>query len=186
LSGRGTLFLIVGPSGAGKDSLIAAARKRLEGGGRFVFPKRVITRRERDPSEDHIFEDAADFEAHERAGAFALCWRAHGLAYGIPAAIEQDLARGLHAVANVSRAAVEEARRRFAPTRVIAVTAPREVLAARLKARGREGGAAISERVDRAVAVAADTVVVNDGPLERAVEAFLRALSEVESSPKAP
>ncbi|MCE9521599.1 MAG: hypothetical protein K8S25_04115 [Alphaproteobacteria bacterium] len=88
---RGTLFLIVGPSGAGKDSLIAAARHVLEPVGTHVFPLRTITRPPGDSSEPHIFEDVDAFDAHERAGHFALSWRAHNLSYGVPASIAADL-----------------------------------------------------------------------------------------------
>ncbi len=183
---RGTLFLVVGPSGAGKDSLIAGARAKLHLSGRYLFPKRVITRREKDPSEEHVFENAATFDRHERDGAFALSWRAHDLAYGIPFAIEDHLTRGMHVVVNVSRAVVEEARRRFAPVRVIEVTAPRAVLAARLKARGRESEPQVLDRVKRSVAVASDLKIVNDGTLAQAVDAFVAALSKVASSGPAP
>lgn len=171
---RGTLFLIVGPSGAGKDTLIAGARTRL--GASYVFPQRVITRGAEAGGEDHKAMDAATFDAEERAGAFALSWRAHDLAYGIPASIAQDLEQGRHVVVNVSRAVVDEARLRFAPTKVILVTAPVEVLRARLKTRGREDAAAIAERIGRAGEVTADAVIVNDGALEPAIAAFAAAL----------
>jgi phosphonate metabolism protein PhnN/1,5-bisphosphokinase (PRPP-forming) len=171
---RGTLFLVVGPSGSGKDTLIAAARERL--GPRYLFPRRAITRPKDAGGEDHVAEDVASFEACERAGNYALSWRAHGLAYGIPASITSDLARGKHVVVNVSRAVVEKARAEFAPVRVILVTAPPDVLSARLLARGREDKAAVAERLDRSATVEADAVVVNDGPLETAVTAFLAAL----------
>lgn len=171
---RGTLFLVVGPSGSGKDTLIAAAREQL--GPRYLFPRRAITRPKDAGGEDHVAEDTASFEACERAGNYALSWRAHGLAYGIPASIASDLARGKHVVVNVSRAVVGAARAQFAPVRVILVTAPPDVLRARLLARGREDKAAVAERLDRAATVEADAVVVNDGPLETAVAAFLAAL----------
>lgn len=172
---RGTLFLIVGPSGAGKDTLIAAALQRLP--QTFVAPRRVITRPiAHGGAEEHIAQDAATFEANERAGAFALTWRAHGVAYGIPATIADDLAAGRHVIANVSRATVPEARRRFRPSRVILVTASPDVLRARLTARGREDAAAIAERLERAPPVEADTIIVNDGPLEEAVDALVTAL----------
>jgi len=171
---HGTLFLIVGPSGAGKDTLIAAARAAL--GARFVFPRRVITRPASAGSEDHEAVDDASFAAREQADAFALAWRAHGLAYGIPASIMVELQAGKHVVANVSRAVVAEARARFQPTRVILVTAPAEVLRARLHARGREADAAVDARLERAVDVAADCVIVNDGAPETAVQSFLAAL----------
>lgn len=170
---RGTLFLIVGPSGAGKDTLIAAVRPLL--GDRYVFPRRMITR-EVGPGEVHDVESVASFEARERAGDFALAWRAHGLAYGVPTSIADALRSGHHVVVNVSRTVVAEARARYAPVCVVLVTAPPAVLAARLRARGREAGEAIAARVGRAHEVEADAVIINDGPLETALAAFLAAL----------
>lgn len=170
---RGTLFLIVGPSGAGKDTLIKAARPLL--GPRFLFPPRTITR-EAGPGEDHEPASLAAFEARERAGHFALSWRAHGLCYGITMSIAGALRDGDHVVVNVSRAVVTHARARFAPVRVILVTAPAEALRARLLARGREAAEDVAARLDRAAAVDADATIVNDGAPEPAVAAFVAAL----------
>ncbi len=169
---RGTLFLVVGPSGAGKDSLIAAARAVLS--ERFAFPRRVITRPS-NSSENHEAISDDEFARRDALGEFGLSWRAHGLQYSVPA-FEAVLAAGRHVVVNVSRDIVETARARFDPVRVIEVTAPAEVLAARLKTRGREDEAAIEERVARTRAVRADATVLNDGALEAAVAAFVRAL----------
>jgi phosphonate metabolism protein PhnN/1,5-bisphosphokinase (PRPP-forming) len=171
---HGTLFLIVGPSGAGKDTLMAAARAALD--ARFVFPRRVITRPADPDGEDHEVTDERSFAASERAGAFALSWRAHGLAYGIPASIVEQIATGRNVVANVSRTVVATARARFPRTHVVLVTAAPEVLRARLAARGRESGDAIDERLGRVQEVAADSVIVNDGAPETAVRALLTVL----------
>lgn len=171
---RGTLFLIVGPSGAGKDTLIAAARERLSDG--YAFPRRTITRPDTAGGEDHVAVDAAIFDAQERNGAFALSWRAHGIAYGVPIAIADDLARGTHVVVNVSRTVAADARIRFAPVRVLLVTASPAILQARLNARGREAASEIDERLGRAPAVEADAVVTNDGALEPAIAAFVTIL----------
>ena len=169
---RGTLFLVVGPSGAGKDSLIAAARGKLP--ERFAFPCRVITRAA-EVSESHEACMDDEFARREARGEFALSWQAHGMRYGVPA-FETALAAGRHVVVNVSRDVVEAARTRFNPIRVIEVTAPTDMLAARLKARGREDVIAIDERLSRVRAVRADATVVNDGALEASVAAFVRAL----------
>jgi ribose 1,5-bisphosphokinase len=171
---HGTLFLIVGPSGAGKDTLIAAARSSLD--DRFVFPRRVVTREAEPGGEDHVSVDLTSFEARERAGDFALSWRAHGLAYGIPASVVADLKRGRNVVANVSRAVVAAARGRFPSVRVILVTAPADVLRSRLEGRGREVRAAIDARLARAATVEADVTIVNDGAPDAAIRAFLAAL----------
>ena len=171
---RGTLFLIVGPSGSGKDTLINGVRDALA--RTHLFPRRAITRPREAGGEDYASETMADFETSERAGNFALSWRAHGLAYGIPVSIAANLARGRHVVVNVSRAAVEDARAKFSPVRVIEITAPHEVLAARLKARGRESATDIAERLTRQAEVKADAVVVNDGTVAAGVAALLAAL----------
>jgi phosphonate metabolism protein PhnN/1,5-bisphosphokinase (PRPP-forming) len=170
---RGTLFLIVGPSGAGKDALIAAARAKLA--GRFVFPKRVITRPVGDVSEDHfpIGDDA--FAARVAEGAFSLHWQAHGHRYGVPV-FDAALDAGRHVVVNVSREVVAEARAHFTPVRVIEVTAPTDLLTQRLRQRGREASPDIAARVSRQKPVVADATIVNDGALEAAVAAFLAAL----------
>ena len=172
---RGTLFLVVGPSGAGKDTLIAAARAQL--GSEFVFPRRVITRPGDAGGEDHMAETLAGFEARERTEDFALSWRAHGLAYGVPATIATDLAQGRHVVVNVSRSILPQALAKFAPAKVILVTANADVLEARLAARRRESADELVARLGRLVeALGEDAVIVNEGPVKDAIEAFVATL----------
>ncbi|WP_207482682.1 phosphonate metabolism protein/1,5-bisphosphokinase (PRPP-forming) PhnN [Arenibaculum pallidiluteum] len=177
---RGLLFLVVGPSGVGKDSLIDGARRRLAGDPRIVMPARVVTRPAGAGGEDHLAMSEAAFAAAEAQGAFCLSWRAHGLAYGIPASAAEALAAGRSVVANVSRAVIPEARRRLAPLRVVAVTAPAEILAARLHARAREDAAAIAARLARADAGAIDgpdvLVLRNAGSLEDGISRFTALL----------
>jgi len=174
--GRGTLVLVVGPSGAGKDSVIGYCRERLGADAPVVFPRRVVTRAE-GAFEDHDTLSQEDFAHAAEEGAFALHWRAHGLSYGIPASAAADLAAGACVVANVSRLAVEEARRLFSPLVVVLVSARREVLAERLRARGRESEEEIARRLDRAELgglTGPDVYPLdNSGDLSVAGEAFL-------------
>lgn len=173
---RRVLVLVVGPSGAGKDTLLGAARAALGQDPGFRFVRRVITRPADAGGEDHEAATEAEFMARD----LALRWDAHGLWYGIPADIAGDLAAGLTVIANVSRGVIADAAARF-PVRVIEVTAPAHILAARLAQRGREDEADIARRLARAVEVPAGTElrrVVNDGPLEDGIRHFLAALTE--------
>ncbi len=168
----GLLVLVAGPSGAGKDTVLAYARGHLAAYGHVVFPRRVVTRPP-GPGEDYESVTETEFAARR----FALSWAAHGLRYGIPEEIEADLAQGRIVIANVSRAVISEARERY-HCKVIEITAPAEVLARRLAARGRESEADIAARLAReATPLEADVTIVNDGTPEQAGALFLSKLS---------
>jgi len=173
---RGTLFLVVGPSGAGKDTLIAAAARARPD---LFVPRRVVTRSDTAGGEEIDSVDPREFEDMERAGAFALSWRAHGLAYGIPAELEGALSAGRDALVNVSRGVVDAARARFAPVRVIAITAEPGVLADRLAARGREDAGEIEARLVRSGLALPEgpdvTLIRNDAGLAAAEAALIAA-----------
>ncbi len=175
----GMLVAVVGPSGAGKDTLMAGARARLLGDARFVFTRRAITRPAEAGGEDHEALAESAFAARRDAGGFALWWEAHGLSYGIPRAIEAEMATGRVVIANLSRGVLAEAGRRYR-LRVLRITAPLPVLTARLLARGRENAADIEARLAREVKLpeGLDVVtVMNDGPVQAGVEDVLAALS---------
>lgn len=181
----GWLVTVVGPSGAGKDTLLSQARDALQGDARFVFARRAITRpaeaTEHAGAEDHEPMSEADFLAARQAGAFALHWQAHGLCYGIPAAIMDDLAAGRVVIANLSRAVLAEAHARFR-LKVINVTAPAAVLAARLAGRGRETQEEIVARLARSAPLppGVDVIeVLNDGTPEQGAARLLAALRAV-------
>ncbi|CAA7626437.1 phosphonate metabolism protein/1,5-bisphosphokinase (PRPP-forming) PhnN [Magnetospirillum sp. UT-4] len=177
------LILVVGPSGAGKDTLMDEARRRLADEPRIAFARRVVTREARPEAEDHDCLSPDQFDRAEAAGGFVLSWRAHGLAYGIPASVQELRRLGQAVVANVSRAVVDEARARLRPVGVVVVTAPPTVLAERLAARGRESADDVLLRLQRAAVPppeGADVrVVVNDGSVSEGVEAFLAALRDL-------
>ncbi len=172
------LVLVVGPSGAGKDTLMEAARARIGADPRLRFVRREITRPASAGGEDHIAVDAATFAARRDAGAYALHWEAHGLGYGIPGDIADDLGRGRAVVANVSRGVIAEAAARF-PAMVLEITASPAVLAARLAARGRETEADIAARLARTMALPASvpvTRVLNDRTVEEGAAEVAAAL----------
>lgn len=113
---RGTFFLIVGPSGAGKDSLIRGAEVALSDKENYVFARRVIVRKAERDREVH--EEVSPTEC-DKAKAFMLAWRVYDTDYGIPASYNDFLNAGHHVVANVSRGVVGEAVAHFRPACVI-------------------------------------------------------------------
>ena len=177
---RGTLFLVVGPSGAGKDTLLDAARARLAGDSRFFFPARTITRPTDAGNEAHNAVTDAEFSPLSAAGGFLLEWKAHNLSYGIPIAAAEALNAGRHTVVNVSRSVLDIARRRFQPVQIVSIVVPVQILRTRLAERGRELADDIEHRVMRAAAfnVAGPdvTIVQNDSTIDVALTRFLGAL----------
>ncbi|SPF77433.1 phosphonate metabolism protein/1,5-bisphosphokinase (PRPP-forming) PhnN [Pseudoprimorskyibacter insulae] len=143
----GRAFAIVGPSGAGKDTLLAGAVQSLPS---LHLVRRVITRPSNAGGEDFDGVTEAQFERMRVNGAFALHWAAHGLLYGIPASALDALEAGDTVIFNGSRAMLDHARQVFPGLTVIHVTAAPEVLARRLEARGRETAQDIRQRLERA------------------------------------
>lgn len=160
--GPGTLILVVGPSGAGKDTLLDLARVALAAEPRVLFARRLVTRPP-GAGEANGTLDEAGFAAGCAEGRFPLHWRAHGLAYALGPEVRSRLEAGDVVVANGSRAALPQARAGFARLRVVLVTAPAELRAARLASRGRESLDDIRERLARApqLDVAPDLVIEN-------------------------
>jgi ribose 1,5-bisphosphokinase len=185
MAAHGAIVAVVGPSGAGKDSVIDHARRQFAGDQRFRFARRYITRPEDGVNEDHRAVDHAAFSELAASGRLALHWQAHGLFYGIPADTLTELEAGRIVIVNGSRAALPAFRDVYGDAlRIVHVTAPKAVLAERLAARGRETAESVFKRLERSGdaddLAAADLTIVNDRALADAGDqfsAYLRALA---------
>jgi ribose 1,5-bisphosphokinase len=179
LIGPGRLVLVVGPSGAGKDTLIARARAACRGDATVVFPARVITR---PPSifEDNEFMPPSAFEQAAANGGFAIWWSAHGHMYGIPLAVDFDIEAGRTVVCNVSRTIIDVARQRYSSVTVVAITAPDEVLQSRLATRQRLSDGSIAQRIERSAEigrlVVVDIIIRNVGRPDGGIRRLIRAI----------
>uniref|UniRef100_UPI0035662BE6 phosphonate metabolism protein/1,5-bisphosphokinase (PRPP-forming) PhnN n=1 Tax=Pseudomonas sp. TaxID=306 RepID=UPI0035662BE6 len=129
MSGR--LIYLMGPSGSGKDSLLNAARERLAERGCQVA-RRIITRSAEAVGEDAIGVTPAEFDQLEAEGAFALSWRANGLAYGISRRIDEWLMAGQDVLVNGSRGYLRQARLRYPELMGVLLTVDHAVLSQRL------------------------------------------------------
>jgi ribose 1,5-bisphosphokinase len=174
--GPGRLVLVVGPSGAGKDTVLAHVRTALRGDARIVFPRRVITRAP-DGTEDHDSFSEAEFERAQADGAFAVWWGAHGNRYGIPVSVNADVRAGRTVVCNVSRGVVASLRQRYRVVTVALVTAPIDVLRQRLAGRSRSSDGDLAKRIERAESpdceLNPDLVITNVGAPTIAADTLL-------------
>ncbi|RNF34430.1 phosphonate metabolism protein/1,5-bisphosphokinase (PRPP-forming) PhnN [Paracoccus methylarcula] len=169
------IVAVVGPSGAGKDTLMRCAAERRPD---LRLVRRVITRPAESGGEDFDGVSSAEFERMRGEGRFALDWQAHGLSYGVP-----HVAGGGVWLVNLSRTVLPRAANVFPGLAVIHVSAASEVLAARLAGRGRESATQIDARIRREAGFHPGalpvTYIDNSGDLGEAAAAFVAALDEV-------
>jgi ribose 1,5-bisphosphokinase len=178
---HGTLIVVVGPSGAGKDSLIRFVMAHFAGHPEVHVVQRVITRASDAGGEDHRAVTMAEFAQARAAGGFAVDWEAHGLHYGIPASVQKQLAQGHLVIANGSRSVLDRFQQAFPSLLVVNITARPDVLARRLQARGRESMADIEARLKRGGSLAIPAcypclTIDNSGPLEEGGGKLIKAL----------
>lgn len=180
------LFYVIGPSGAGKDTLMLAARQALAG-QQVLFAHRYVTRALDAGGENYISLSEAEFALRQQEKLFWLVWQSHGLSYGVGQEVVSWLKQGLSVVVNGSRGYLPQAQAMAKQADVVLVPiwihCDTPVLAQRLAQRGRETAAEIEERLVRADAFPPPqgaVVIDNSGSLEKAVEQLLHCLRAVE------
>ncbi len=189
----GLLVYVVGPSGAGKDSLLEAARQHFAGGKTPTHytavhvARRYITRPAGAGHENHIALTPEEFSARSQQGDFVMEWHRHGLAYGIGREILPLLEHGGMVVMNGSRAYAPEALARIAPLFLVEVVVRPDVLRRRLELRGRENREAIEARLREAELPLPEGAyharIDNSGAVKTAQQAFINLLSNTPGSP---
>ncbi|MBD8877417.1 phosphonate metabolism protein/1,5-bisphosphokinase (PRPP-forming) PhnN [Labrenzia polysiphoniae] len=178
--GPGRLVLVVGPSGAGKDTLLDGLRARLKERADVQFARRAITREADAGSEDHDTLSQKEFDHLVETGNVALAWSAHDLGYVIPVRYDDAIRAGRTVIANGSRRALPSAFAKYQNVAVLLITAPIEVLAERLASRGRESREAIEKRLKLADLEIGETEHVirieNTGTVEDGVAEIFKQL----------
>ena len=177
----GAWIFVCGPSGAGKDSVIAWTQLHLASCKNIVFARRMVTRPAQ-PGSDHDPITEHDFLGLLEGGHLRWHWRAHGFGYGIAQAYAADVKAGRKVVVNASRAHVLM----LSPSpdlQVVHITSHPKELAARLLKRGRDSANAITDRLKRNTLyrdVKADCVIVNDTALASAGQRLADFLNDGE------
>ncbi|WP_457580471.1 phosphonate metabolism protein/1,5-bisphosphokinase (PRPP-forming) PhnN [Ensifer canadensis] len=187
---RGALVVVVGPSGAGKDSVMGFAARHFSNCADIHFVRRVITRPSDAGGEVHESVSASEFLDMEQAGAFAVSWDAHGLKYGIPEDVRRNVENGTTAIVNGSRSALPAFRAAFGGIAVAVITAEPTALAKRLAERGRESEEDVLRRLSRQVPDVTSgpdvTVIDNSGRLEIAGRRFVELVEQLRMTANHP
>ena len=172
---NGNLFVIVGASGVGKDTLLNGIKSKLEN---FYFVKRYITRTLDKTNEDYIPISNNDFQNKIKVGFFAITWKAHCSSYGIPKDIDDELKKGVDVIFNGSRLALGQIKENYPDAKIICITASKKTIERRLILRNRENKADIKKRLNREVIkLPSDTIYVkNESDLETGVKKLINAL----------
>ena len=167
---QGRLIAVVGPSGVGKDSVMAGIHTVMP---KIHLVRRVITRAPELGGENYDAVSVVQFDDMVTNGAFAVHWGAHGLLYGVPMTVKYQLNKGKDCLVNFSRKALVEAAAIFPKFVVLNITAEPETLARRLTTRARETHEEIAQRLAQAGKPLPEGLDVihlsNDGPLAETV-----------------
>lgn len=94
----GKLIWLMGPSGSGKDSLLAELRLREQ--TQLLVAHRYITRDASAGSENHIALSEQEFFTRAGQNLLALSWHANGLYYGVGVEIDLWLHAGFDVLVN--------------------------------------------------------------------------------------
>lgn len=178
----GTVFVIVGPSGSGKDTLINWLRAELQDRREIQFVRRIVTRPSDKGHEDHDTMELAQFLSAKEAGAFATTWQAHDLHYAIPASAKDHVDQGGLAILNGARRALGQLEAAFARLQIIHLDVDPAILAGRLTNRGRNSDTNLSARLaQQKLYFQAKTPIIhvtNDGPVEEAGRQIVKLIEQ--------
>lgn len=176
------LYVLAGPSGVGKGSVIGAVRRRHP----HVWVSVSVTTRAPRPGEtdgvEYHFVTSAEYERMVARGEFLEHAIYGGNGYGTPrAAVDAQLAKGEPALLEIDLQGARQVRHAMPEAHLVFLAPPSfEELARRLTGRGTEREDVIRRRLEiaRDEMAAVDefeTVIVNDD-VERAADALVALL----------
>lgn len=179
---KGVLFLVVGNSGSGKDSVISGVIERWDCEHPKLFvPQRFITRPAHE-SEDFVSVSSAEFTQLKKENKLAFYWHIYDLDYGVPVEIFDWLSLGHFVLVNVSRKIIHAVKEQIPGTQIVFIKVPFEITKDRILQRGRENpdDPQFQARLKRAEQnqklTDADIIIDNSGDLQKAIDQLYNQL----------
>ena len=180
------LFVISGPSGAGKGTLVARVRDRIPNLGLTVSATTRKPRAGEVDGESYHFLSDEEFTRRVDAGEFLEWAQVHDHRYGTLASeVDRNLAAGRSLILEIDVQGALSVRRRFPDAVLIFIEPPSlEVLRERLIGRGSETEASLELRLADArremdLAGSYDERIVNDD-LDRATDELVATIERYE------
>lgn len=187
------LVYVVGPSGAGKDSVLSWLVSQPSLKSAVHWATRDVTREGHESSQRDCTVSPQTFACLQAQGAYALWWQANGLSYGVRHEAMAPFERGQWLLLNGSRRHLSAALAQYPGLTVLHITADAELLRQRLIQRGREQGQAVQTRLATDTSLNADPQlwghsrvlrVLNNGSLEEAGRQAWSALRQLPGWPE--
>lgn len=176
---RGTFFVLSGPSGSGKGTVLKEVLRKSD---RIVYSVSATSRSPRAGEVDGInyyFKSREEFETLIKADAFIEYTETYGNYYGtLKSEVEKAIVNGKNIILEIDPVGARNVRMHYPDAVLMFLVAPDlEVLSSRLSGRGSESAETFKIRHDAALsemenATLYDYVVVNDF-VERAADDIL-------------
>lgn len=184
-TGKGLLFILVGPGGVGKNTLMQAVLPRFDHLSQLATATTRMMRPNEISDVHHIFVSQAEFERMIADNELVEYEQVHpGKYYGVPRKpLETAITNGTDLIADIEISGAAHVRRAYPENTVLIFIKPPslEILAERMQARG-ENPTGIAERMERAArempfAEQCDYVIENDeGKFEAAAEELYQVI----------
>jgi guanylate kinase len=179
---RGMVFVVAGPSGAGKDTLIKRALQEVPAHLSVSATTRAPREGEED-GRDYHFLGEEEFDRLVAEGAFLEWANVFGGKYGTLASeVEETRERGIDVILEIDVQGALQVKEKLPDAEFVFIMPPSlEALADRLRRRGLDSGREIDHRLKTAPGEievgkhAFDGIIVNDD-LEKATEELIRVL----------
>lgn len=186
----GHLFIISGPSGAGKGTLVRELVHRMPDLWVSVSATTRTPRKGERDGVDYYFLTPAEFEGRVRADEFLEHAQVHGNRYGtLRRAVERRISSGMDVILEIDPQGAFQVRKHMDRSRLIFVKAPSaEDLEKRIRHRGAESDDQIRTRLETArremeLEGSYDHVVINDD-VPRAVDDLVSYIHSVSEPPE--